>query len=414
MTMISAAPASSPAPVAGRSEPGRRASVAQRTIEDRCRHSRGSGRTRAGQIVKRRADRPTSTDGADRRAPARADPRHEDRRGEGEDRQEQTQLAGQGVGAKNLADLHAPVLGDDRRRPAARAVPRHPRRKQEPTRRFAAAILTRSAATSRPARRWPTRCASTRTRSTRSSRNMVAAGEAGGILDTILKRLATYIEKSVKLKAQVQVGDGLPDRRPRASPPSSSASSSWKVIPTFAAAVRGPRRASCRSPTRDRHLAEQRSSSCVLPFMRRRRHRRAASASGATTRPTAAGMRRSTRRCCKLPILGDDPAQGRGGALLPDARRRCSAPACRFSTASTSPPRTAGNADHRGRDHGDARRASSAARRLPRRSRRRACSRRWSSQMIGVGESHGRARRRCWRRSPTSTRTKSTRPWPGC
>src|SRR3954470_23582866 len=29
--------------------------------------------------------------------------------------------------------------------------------------------------------------------------NMIAAGEAGGILDTILKRLATYIEKSVKL-----------------------------------------------------------------------------------------------------------------------------------------------------------------------------------------------------------------------
>ncbi len=63
--------------------------------------------------------------------------------------------------------------------------------------------------------------------------NMVAAGEAGGILDTILKRLATYIEKNVKLKAHVQsamiypvaviviaavvVGVIL-----------------WKVIPTFA------------------------------------------------------------------------------------------------------------------------------------------------------------------------------------
>jgi type IV pilus assembly protein PilC len=34
--------------------------------------------------------------------------------------------------------------------------------------------------------------------------NMIAAGEAGGILDTILKRLATYIEKAVKLKAQVR------------------------------------------------------------------------------------------------------------------------------------------------------------------------------------------------------------------
>ena len=63
--------------------------------------------------------------------------------------------------------------------------------------------------------------------------NMIAAGEAGGILDTILTRLATYIEKAVKLKGQVKsamvypvaviviatlvVGVIL-----------------WKVIPTFA------------------------------------------------------------------------------------------------------------------------------------------------------------------------------------
>ena len=68
--------------------------------------------------------------------------------------------------------------------------------------------------------------------------NMIAAGEAGGILDTILKRLATYIEKAVKLKGQVKsamvypvaviviavvvVGVIL-----------------WKVIPTFAALFAG-------------------------------------------------------------------------------------------------------------------------------------------------------------------------------
>jgi len=34
--------------------------------------------------------------------------------------------------------------------------------------------------------------------------NMVAAGEAGGILDGILKRLAIYIEKAVKLQSQVK------------------------------------------------------------------------------------------------------------------------------------------------------------------------------------------------------------------
>lgn len=34
--------------------------------------------------------------------------------------------------------------------------------------------------------------------------NMIAAGEAGGILDQILERLSAYIEKAVKLKAQVK------------------------------------------------------------------------------------------------------------------------------------------------------------------------------------------------------------------
>src|SRR5436309_1237786 len=68
--------------------------------------------------------------------------------------------------------------------------------------------------------------------------NMIAAGEAGGILDTILKRLATYIEKAVTLSQQVKsamiypvaviviaagvVGVIL-----------------WKVIPTFAALFSG-------------------------------------------------------------------------------------------------------------------------------------------------------------------------------
>jgi type IV pilus assembly protein PilC len=68
--------------------------------------------------------------------------------------------------------------------------------------------------------------------------NMIAAGEAGGILDTILKRLATYIEKAVKLRSQVKsamvypvaviviacvvIGVIL-----------------WKVIPTFASLFAG-------------------------------------------------------------------------------------------------------------------------------------------------------------------------------
>jgi type IV pilus assembly protein PilC len=68
--------------------------------------------------------------------------------------------------------------------------------------------------------------------------NMIAAGEAGGILDTILKRLAQYIEKSVKLKSQVKSALVYP-----------AAVISiavlvvgvilWKVIPTFAALFAG-------------------------------------------------------------------------------------------------------------------------------------------------------------------------------
>ena len=45
--------------------------------------------------------------------------------------------------------------------------------------------------------------------------NMIAAGEAGGILDTILKRLAVYIEEERQAEGAGQVGDDLPDRRHR-------------------------------------------------------------------------------------------------------------------------------------------------------------------------------------------------------
>jgi type IV pilus assembly protein PilC len=68
--------------------------------------------------------------------------------------------------------------------------------------------------------------------------NMIAAGEAGGILDTILKRLAVYIEKNVKLIGNVKsamiypvaviVIAGIV-----------VAAILWKVIPTFATLFAG-------------------------------------------------------------------------------------------------------------------------------------------------------------------------------
>jgi type IV pilus assembly protein PilC len=63
--------------------------------------------------------------------------------------------------------------------------------------------------------------------------NMVAAGEAGGILDTILKRLATYIEKAVKLKSQVQSAMVYPIAVIVIAAVVVGVIL-WKVIPTFA------------------------------------------------------------------------------------------------------------------------------------------------------------------------------------
>ena len=84
--------------------------------------------------------------------------------------------------------------------------------------------------------------------------NMIAAGEAGGILDTILKRLATYIEKAVKLKGQVKGAMVYPvaviciaGHRHRGHP--------VEGHPDLRLDVRGPgRRAAPAHPHRDRDL----------------------------------------------------------------------------------------------------------------------------------------------------------------
>jgi type IV pilus assembly protein PilC len=67
---------------------------------------------------------------------------------------------------------------------------------------------------------------------------MIAAGEAGGILDTILKRLATYIEKNVKLKGQVKSAMIYPVAVIVIATVVVTAIL-WKVIPTFATLFEG-------------------------------------------------------------------------------------------------------------------------------------------------------------------------------
>jgi type IV pilus assembly protein PilC len=68
--------------------------------------------------------------------------------------------------------------------------------------------------------------------------NMIAAGEAGGILDTILKRLAVYIEKAVKLKGQVKSAMVYPIAVVVIATVVVSVIL-WKVIPTFASLFAG-------------------------------------------------------------------------------------------------------------------------------------------------------------------------------
>ena len=68
--------------------------------------------------------------------------------------------------------------------------------------------------------------------------NMIAAGEAGGILDTILTRLATYIEKNVKLIAQVKSAMTYPIAVMVIAGIIVWAIL-WKVIPTFATLFEG-------------------------------------------------------------------------------------------------------------------------------------------------------------------------------
>jgi type IV pilus assembly protein PilC len=68
--------------------------------------------------------------------------------------------------------------------------------------------------------------------------NMIAAGEAGGILDTILKRLATYVEKAVKAKSQVKSAMIYPAAVVVIATGVVSIIL-WKVIPTFASLFTG-------------------------------------------------------------------------------------------------------------------------------------------------------------------------------
>ena len=272
-----------------------------------------SGRTRAGQTVS--GERSRRLDGSRGRGAApRAGPGHADCAGQGVSRRPRRRPArlGKRVKAKNLAvftrqfsvmiDAGLPlvqcldILGG-----------------QEEDANFAAVILmTRSdvesgASLADAMRKHPKTFDPLFT-------NMIAAGEAGGILDTILKRLATYIEKSVKLAGQVKsamiypiaviviaagvVGVIL-----------------WKVIPTFAALFAGLG-AQLPLPTRV-VIALSNNLVRFFPFLAGGPGGRGLwlSAVLCDQQRAACGGRHAARHADARP----DPSKDRRGAVLPDA-----------------------------------------------------------------------------------------------
>ena len=210
--------------------------------------------------------------------------------------------------------------------------------------------------------------------------NMIAAGEAGGILDGILKRLATYIEKAVKLKSQVKSAMIYPIAVIVIAAVV-VAVILWKVIPTFAPC--SP--AWARAAAADAH--RHRLSNFLVRFMPfiLVGHRRGRLRLQALLRDRAAAACRSTGSA-EGADHGADPAQDRRRAVLPHAVH-----AARLGRADPRRPRHHG-AHGRQRDgregHLTPRRASSAARHR-RAARRDGVFPPMVVQMIGVGEATG-------------------------
>ena len=201
--------------------------------------------------------------------------------------------------------------------------------------------------------------------------NMIAAGEAGGILDTILKRLAIYIEKNVKLKGQVKSAMIYPVAVIviAAVVVASFCGRSSRPSPALFAGLG----AELPLPDARRHRGEQRAG--PLHAAGHRRHRRRRLRLAAVLRDRR-GPARHRRHGAEGAGPRDDHAQDRRRPLLPDA-----VDADELGRADPRRPRhhrpDRRQRHHRGCHPGDAQEHRARRDDRRRRSRRPRCSRRW-------------------------------------
>ena len=268
-------------------------------------------------------------------------------------------------------DLHAPVLGHDRRRPAARAVPRDPGQPagEQDLRQGPAADPH-----GRRGRRQPRRRHAQAPQGLRRPLHQHDRGRRGGRYPRHDPEAPRDLHREgVKLKAQVK-GAMVYPVAVLGIAGIVIAVILWKVIPTFAAMFAGlERRAAAADALR--HRAEQLVRPPAAVPRRRRRARR--DRLQALLRDLRRPARRRPDAPAGCPILGIAHAEDRGGALLPhagdpDLLRR----------ADPRRPRDhrphRGQRDHRGRDHGRAQGRRERPHHGPAAEGDAASSRRWS------------------------------------
>ena len=174
---------------------------------------------------------------------------------------------------------------------------------------------------------------------------MVRAGEAGGVLDSVLQRLADHDREAGRAAPQGEVGDDLPGRRRRCLVLLIVTAMLLFVIPMFQSIYR---QLGGTLPVPTQILIN--ISNVVRKFwcvVFARGSRRACSASGSWINSEEGRKRWDTIKL-KMPVFGGLATQDRAGPVLAARCRRWCARVCRSSSRSTScarPPATGSSSE---------------------------------------------------------------------